>query len=193
MYFLINKCMITSYGPYVYKGVNKTTKEFYIGARYSHSKHKRNPVDDLGIVYYTSSKVVKPQFDQFNWEIVAQFSTKEDALEFEEQLISEHWGDPLLLNKNKGGTRFHRPDNYVKKSYRKKDRSANVKALWDNPEFREKMCAIRKISHSTEQFRKAHSIAMKKVSKKSKEICRVCRLSDHKEMTVQNFSRYSNR
>lgn len=183
--------MITFYSPYVYKGINKITNEFYIGVRYSHSKHKRNPEDDLGTVYYTSSKVVKPRFDQFSWTVIAQFATKEDALYFEEQLIAEHWGNPLLLNKNKGGIKFHRPDKYIKKPYRKKDRSANVKALWDNPVFREKMCSSRKISHNTEEFKKAHSIAMKKVSKKSKEICRVCRLSDRKEMTVQNFSRYS--
>lgn len=185
--------MITFYSPYVYKGVNKTTKEFYIGVRYAHSKHKRNPIDDLGIVYYTSSKVVKPMFDQFEWSVIAQFSTREDALQFEEQLIADSWNDPLLLNKNKGGTKFHRPDVYVKKPYRKKDRSANVKALWEDPDFKAKMCAQRKASHSTEEFKRAHSIAMKKVSQESKDICRVCRLSDRKEMTVQNFSRYSNR
>ena len=185
--------MITFYSPYVYKGVNKITKEFYIGVRYAHSKHKRNPIDDLGVVYYTSSKVVKPIFDQFEWSIVAQFFTREDALQFEEQMIAESWKDPLLLNKNNQGVKFHRPDNYVRKPYRKIDRSANVKALWENAEFREKMCAKRKATHSDPEFKKAHSIAMKKVSKKSKEVCRVCRLSDRKEMTVQNFSRYSNR
>lgn len=185
--------MITFYSPYVYKGVNKTTGEFYIGVRYAHCRYKRDPSDDLGVVYYTSSKIVKPIFAQFEWSIVAQFFTKEDALQFEESLISESWGNILLLNKNKGGTRFHRPDNYVKKPYRKKDRSATVKALWETPEFREKMSQRRKGSHSTPEFKQAHSIAMKKVSKKSKDICRVCRLSDRKEMTVQNFSRYNER
>jgi tRNA G10 N-methylase Trm11 len=183
--------MIKSYSPYVYLGINRVTNEFYIGARYSHCNHKRNSVDDLGTVYYTSSKVVKPMFAQFDWTILAHFATKEDALDYETQLISEHWNNPLLLNKNTGGKKFHRPDNYVKRPYRKKDRSATMKKLWQDPEFKEKQCTIRKQTHTTVEFKQAHSIAMKKVSKQSKQVCRVCRLSDRKEMTVQNFSRYS--
>jgi len=190
--------MIKSYGPYVYLGINRTTDEFYIGARYSHSKHKRDSVDDLGVVYYTSSKKVKPIFAQFDWKILAVFVSKEDALAYEEMLINEHWHNPLLLNKNKGGKKFHRPspEEYGKKSnqtttYSKKDRSNNIKKRWSDPNFKQKMIASRQITHTTKEFREAHSIAMKKVSKQSKQVCRVCRLSDRKEMTVQNFFRYS--
>ena len=202
--------MIKSYGPYVYLGINRTTSEFYIGVRYSHSKHKRNSVDDLGIVYYTSSRIVKPIFDQFDWKIIAQFNNKEDALEYEDQLIREHWNNPLLLNKNRGGKKFHRPSPneygkktyqprpYVKKdrihrssSYSKKARSDTLKKIWSDPDYKKKMILSRKTTHTTTEFKEAHSIAMKKVSKQSKQICRVCRLSDRKEMTVQNFSRYS--
>lgn len=121
--------MIKSYSPYVYLGINRVTNKFYIGARYSHCKHKRNSVDDLGIVYYTSSKVVKPMFAQFDWTILAHFATKEDALDYETQLISEHWNNPLLLNRNIGGKKFHRPDNYIKRPYCKKDRSATMMQL----------------------------------------------------------------
>ena len=190
--------MIKSYSPYVYLGINRITNEFYIGARYSHSKNKRNSVDDLGVVYYTSSKKVKPLFAQFDWQILAVFISKEDALAYEEMLINEHWHNPLLLNKNKGGKKFHRPPPeeygkklYQPKTYSKKDRSAKIKKLWSDPDFKKKMVASRQITHTTKEFREAHSIAMKKVSKQSKQICRVCRLSDRKEMTVQNFSRYS--
>jgi hypothetical protein len=202
--------MIKSYSPYVYLGINRTTSEFYIGARYSHCKHKRNSVDDLGVVYYTSSKKVKPLFDQFDWQILAIFVSKEDALAYEEMLINEHWHNPLLLNKNKGGKKFHRPSPeeygkklyqprpYIKKestrrpgAYSKKLRSNIFKKIWSDPDFKEKMVASRQRTHTTKEFREAHSIAMKKVSKQSKQICRVCRLSDRKEMTVQNFSRYS--
>jgi hypothetical protein len=185
--------IITKFSPYVYKGINQKTKEVYIGVRYAHTKHLRTPVDDLGHHYFTSSKSVKKIFDQFDWFILGQFATREDALEFEEQMIKEEWQNPLLLNKNKGGRQFHRPDNYVKRPYRKKDRSETVKRVWQDPEFRERMCAIRQVTHTSEEFRKNHSIAMKKVSKTSKQICRVCRISDRKEMTVQNFFRYSKR
>lgn len=202
--------MIKPYGPYVYLGTSRVTNEFYIGARYSHSQHKRNSVDDLGIVYYTSSKIVKPLFAQFDWQILAIFVSKEDALAYEEILINEHWHNPLLLNKNKGGKKFHRPspEEYGKKLYQprpyvkkdrtcrpslvsKKLRSDTLKKIWSDPDFKKKMVVSRQRTHTTKEFREAHSIAMKKVSKQSKQIRRVCRLSDRKEMTVQNFSRYS--
>ena len=202
--------MIKPHGPYVYLGINRVTNEFYIGARYSHSKHKRDSVDDLSIVYYTSSKIVKPLFAQFDWQILAVFVSKEDALAYEEMLINEHWHNPLLLNKNKGGKKFHRPspEEYGKKLYQprpyvkkdrtrqpssvsKKLRSDTLKKIWSDPDFKEKMVVSRQRTHTTKEFREAHSIAMKKVSKQSKQIRRICRLSDRKEMTVQNFSRYS--
>jgi hypothetical protein len=182
--------MITPYSPYVYLGTNISTGKFYIGVRYAHSKYYRTPEQDLGIFYYTSSKIVKPVFAQFEWAILGQFETKEDALAYEESIINEHWYNPLLLNKNKRGSSFRRPDNYARKPYRKKDRSANVKALWDDPEFRTRMTESRNRTHTTTEFKQAHSIAMKKVSQESKNVRRVCRVSDRKEMTVQNFFRY---
>jgi len=184
--------MFNIISPYVYLGTHKTTGQFYIGVRYSNQRKNLSPEDDLGKVYYTTSKKVKPIFNEFNWTILAQFISKEDALEFEEFLISENWKNPLLLNKNKGGKRFHRPDVYVRKPKNqvKKGRSKAMKDHWANEEFRQKQIAKRKQTHSSTQFRENHSKVMKAVSQQSKNICRVCRLSDRKEMTVQNFFRY---
>lgn len=121
--------------PYVYLGVHKTTRKFYIGARYSSCRNHLSPDQDLGTLYFTTSKVVKPIFNEFNWTILAQFITKEDALEFEGALITEHWNNPLLLNKNKGGKKFYRPDNYIRKPKNqvKKGRSQTMKDLWKDP------------------------------------------------------------
>ena len=82
--------------PYVYKLTHKETNEFYIGVRYGNSYPAHL---DLGIRYKSSSKVVKPRFNEFNYEILAEFDDKESAIDFEQKLIEDHWGDPLILNK----------------------------------------------------------------------------------------------
>lgn len=82
--------------PYVYKMTHRKTHEFYIGVRYG---NKYPPELDLGKRYWTSSKTVKPKFDEFDYEILAMFFDREHAIDFEQQLITEHWKDPLILNK----------------------------------------------------------------------------------------------
>ena len=178
--------------PYVYLGTHKITGKFYVGVRYSMRRKNASPEDDLGKTYFTNSKKVKPIFHEFDWQILAQFISKEDALAFEEQIITEHWKNPMLLNKNNGGKKFHRPDVYIRKPKKivKLGRSETMKELWKNSDFRKNQIDKRRKTHTTQEFKEAHSISMKKVSQESKNICRVCRLSDKKEMTVQNYFKY---
>ena len=85
--------------PYVYICTHKTTGHFYIGFR------KANKVPshiDLP-KYKTSSKIVKPLFHEFHFEIIAEFFNAADAYIFESELISEYWGNPLLLNRRNHG------------------------------------------------------------------------------------------
>jgi hypothetical protein len=83
--------------PYVYIVRHKITKEFYIGMR---SANKVVAEEDLGVFYFTSSKTVKNNFENFDIEIVAYFEDQIAAFEFENSLIKEHWGNQLLLNKH---------------------------------------------------------------------------------------------
>jgi len=87
--------------PYVYIGTHKHTGEFYIGYR---EKNKVNSSKDFGILYKTtsSSKLVKEEFHNFEWIIIAEFFTEtggEDAYWFEQDLIKEHIKNSLCLNK----------------------------------------------------------------------------------------------
>lgn len=82
--------------PYVYKLVHRETSEFYIGYRW---KNKVCADEDFGTIYKTSSKYVKPKFDEFDGSIVAEFYNDEDAYWFEQSLIEENFRDPLILNK----------------------------------------------------------------------------------------------
>lgn len=82
--------------PYVYRVTNRSTLEFYIGVRWA---NKAPAEEDLGFKYFTSSKVVKPQFDCYDREILAVFYHMEDAFQFEQQLIEQAWNNELCLNR----------------------------------------------------------------------------------------------
>lgn len=83
--------------PYVYVVRNRNTGKFYIGMR---SANKVYAEQDLGTHYFTSSKQVKNNFSEYEVEIKAYFVDQLAAFEFENELIKEHWGDPLLLNRH---------------------------------------------------------------------------------------------
>lgn len=83
--------------PYVYIVRNRNTGKFYIGMR---SANKVVAEQDLGVHYFTSSKHVKNNFSEYDSEIVAYFADQISAFHFENELIKEHWGNPLLLNRH---------------------------------------------------------------------------------------------
>jgi hypothetical protein len=89
--------------PYVYKLVHKTTGQFYIGSRYAESLHLPSHLDLPQ--YKTSSKVIRDiGFDNFDWQIIAEFFDGDDAWDYEQELIAENFNDPLILN----ARHFHR-------------------------------------------------------------------------------------
>lgn len=90
--------------PYVYKLTDIKTGEFYIGVRYANTV---TPELDLGIKYFSSSKVIKQRgFLNFEKEIVQTFNNKNSAIDLESKLIEEAWGNPLLLNRHNKGVKF---------------------------------------------------------------------------------------
>lgn len=92
--------------PYVYKLVHRTTGQFYFGYRF---KNKVSALDDLGKKYFSSSKYVRPIFNEFDFEIIAEVSTREEAFELEQLLIRENFANPLILNRHyhkQGGIYF---------------------------------------------------------------------------------------
>lgn len=81
---------------YVYKGVHKESGHFYIGYR---ARNKIAGTDDLGSYYFTSSNRVKEMgFCNFSWVILCEFEDGRQAFDYEQHLIEQHWGNPLLLN-----------------------------------------------------------------------------------------------
>lgn len=85
--------------PYVYVCTHRITKQIYIGYREANVKLNRTSDADF-VLYRTSCTSVKADFDNFDWEIVAEFSDGQAAYEFEQQLIYQYWNDPLLINRH---------------------------------------------------------------------------------------------
>lgn len=108
--------------PYVYMCVNKITNEFYIGYRIKNVKLNKPSHIDFP-EYRTSSKIVKPNFDNFTWIILAEFYDHDSAYDFEQSLINEHWSNPLLMNTN---------CHYGKKRFRVKSHSTETKQKISN-------------------------------------------------------------
>ena len=88
----------TKPAPYVYMCVHIMTGEFYFGYREKNVRLNRTSYEDFPL-YKSSSLSVKPRFDEFAWSILAEFLDGIAAYDFEQSLINEHWGHPLLLNK----------------------------------------------------------------------------------------------
>src|SRR5574344_2778096 len=87
---------------YIYKVTNIITGQFYIGQR---SSYKGTPEEDLGIHYFTSSKIVKPLFknntSEWKKEILyrdIQFAETLDNVEGYE--IHKVINNDLCLNKS---------------------------------------------------------------------------------------------
>ena len=82
--------------PYVYVCIHRETNEFYIGYRRSN----KLPSNEDFPLYKTSSKLINPNFDEYNYFIIAEFFNSDDAYDFEQRLIYENWDNPLLLDKS---------------------------------------------------------------------------------------------
>jgi len=89
----------TKVRPYVYIGIHKETGQIYVGYREKNVRLNKPSHIDL-FEYRTSSAIVQPIFDQFDWLIAAEFEIGDDAYDFEQFSIYENWDNPLLLNES---------------------------------------------------------------------------------------------
>lgn len=86
--------------PYVYKLINKITGEFYFGYRSKNVRLNLKSNDDIGVKYFTSSKYIKNNFENFHIEILAEFFSANDAYDYEQHLISQYFADINCLNRH---------------------------------------------------------------------------------------------
>lgn len=106
--------------PYVYRIEHKESKQFYFGFRCA---NQLPPEVDLP-QYKTSHKEIKNSFDDYSWIIVAEFFNKEHAYDFEQFLIFQHWGNPLMINKSC----FHEKSRFICTGISEKHKAAISKA-----------------------------------------------------------------
>ena len=145
---------------YVYKHTNKITKQFYFGSRCFNVKLNIIPEEDFK-KYICSSKIkeeIKENKELWDSEILNVFygeNKKEDCFWFEQDLIKNNWGNPLLLNRQY------------------KDSSKNKKVFLSDEickeSTKEKISAKNKGSKRTEEQRLKMSLAKLGV-KRSEEV-----------------------
>lgn len=124
--------------PYVYRLDHPTTGEFYIGFRFA---NKAPANRDLGIKYFTSSKFIKPRFEEFNYTIIQEFLDANEAYDLEQFLIYQELENPLILNRvcHYNKPRFLRTGKHTEKSKLKmrKPRSEETKHKMRKPKSNE--------------------------------------------------------
>jgi hypothetical protein len=106
--------------PYTYLITHIPSNVKYYGVRYS----KNSSPDDLGVSYFSSSKVIKKLIQtegvqHFTFEVRKVFNTKEKAVEWEHKFLtkinaaqSEQW-----FNKHNGGSKILNKGGYKLDSY----------------------------------------------------------------------------
>lgn len=101
--------------PYVYLIKNKITNQFYYGSRAGNVRLKKLPIDDLWVIYFTSSKKVKSLIEQYgkeSFEIEIIFYDMDYDICYwkEQELIKDSKSNPLCIN----GT-YIDPDTKIRK------------------------------------------------------------------------------
>lgn len=92
--------------PYVYKLTHKTSGQFYFGYRCSNIEPSS---EDLPKYQSSSKEIANLGFQNFYWEILAEFFDDESAYDFENFLIAQEIKNPQCLNKSytkQGSRRF---------------------------------------------------------------------------------------
>lgn len=189
----------TKVRPYVYMGTHKLTKKIYIGYREANTKPSHIDLFD----YRTSSRIVNPDFDQYDWYIVAEFNAGNDAYDFEQQLIFEHWDNPLLLNGtchygkqrfkaskgvNKGATPWNKGKIIGPNSVEHcKNISAGKTGKSHSVVARANMSIAQQGHIVTDKTRNKISSSKHGIPKPKN----VCRIFDKKEMNISHYVRWS--
>lgn len=130
---------------FTYKTTNLINDRYYLGM------HSTNRLDDgyLGSgkrLYYELNKYGR---DNFKFEILEQFNSREELVQAEIKLITEqHVENPNCLNLKSGGSGGFSKENWKKGQIA----SSNImKERWKDDAYREKMLFLR-----TEGIKKAH-------------------------------------
>lgn len=87
--------------PYTYLVIHKTTGNFYYGVR---TAHTTDPNNDIGILYFTSSKTINAIVEaeganSFVWIVRKQFPDKQSAILWEYRVIRRMLNHPKCLNR----------------------------------------------------------------------------------------------
>ena len=144
---------------YTYKITHKESRQFYIGGRGT----KINPINDLGVKYFSSSKTLKKLIkisgsDSFHYEILKDnYSSWKECYDSEQSMIFNEWGNILLLNKS---CYYKKKDFGVIDNKSKSKISEKSKMMWSNDDLRKKIINLQKNSW-TDDRKEKQSVRLK--------------------------------
>lgn len=171
---------------YVYK-ITHPTGKFYIGVRWA---NKVSCHEDFGKIYFTSTKheLVRTDFAAFTKSFI-ECETPEEARTLEKKLIKENWGDPMLLNRNVPGEKFHCDAENAKvrmtgNSYGlgNKSRAGQTQGSEERQRKRDSLVGRAGWKPSDEQ----RAVTSKMAATRPRVCCLICK----NEMQINSFSRH---
>lgn len=148
--------------PYVYKCEHKETGQIYYGFRSNATAQLNDSLEDLK-KYKTSSKIVRPIFDEFNISIIREFEGEEAsklAYALEQDLIKTQWetSKELSLNGHYDRSGEHKWNNAGKsRTEETKSKIALGRTGKTHTEETKKKCSMAKIGVPSAFKGKTHS------------------------------------
>ena len=162
---------------YVYLLTHRITGQIYIGSRYS-KKQKLPSNLDLPL-YKTSSKIVKPIFDEFDWIIIAEFFDRISAVKFEQELIFENKNNPLILNRHiclpDGSKKFICPEFLTDETKKKMSKASKGKSKSEEHIGNIRKCRIGWIVSEETKLKIGNANRGRKFPPNSEEYLELCR------------------
>jgi len=158
------------YIPYTYVIKFKLTGQLYYGVSFGHNRHKVANPSELWVTYFTSSNTVralveKHGADAFEATVRRTFSTKEQALQWENKVLRRlnAAADSRWLNKSNGGRNFYiNEETRQKMSVARKGRPSTKKGIPMTEEQKAKISATRRsrVYLVSEETKQAKSLAL---------------------------------
>ena len=168
-----------------------TNKKSSLFGKVYFGQHQTEKLDDN----YTGSgklicRYINKHPNDYYKEIIKFYDSQEELNKAEYELIHPHLGKDYCMNLVEGGSfgRLH-PDLYIEIS---KKVSVQIKELWQNPEYREKLTKKRKEVWNNSEYREKLSKVHKDYYKNNPEICKEISIKQsktpHKQIISANFN-----
>jgi predicted GIY-YIG superfamily endonuclease len=120
--------------PCTYLISNNDTGESYVGSTYQIKRRLRDHLNSLEKQKHHNSRLQKTFNNTTNFEVaIVELETKQQAVDLENSIIEEHWGNPFFLNEAYTSDRFR--SNVTVSAETRKKQSESAKRYYAKGNF----------------------------------------------------------